>query len=145
MLKYLLCFFFLTSVTSTVSAQKTLLDSLSRQLIEAPNEDTTRVLALSALADYYGFSQFDSSLYYANQASYLSQKLNYTYGLFRADRSIFFTLNCEGNYPSALEVALNIRELSEKLKDEKPWVSALSRYFIGLLYREMKDYPKAKE
>lgn len=57
---------------SVVTAQQSYLDSLKQQLSLAKNQDTTRVLALFSLADYYGFIQFDSCLFYAAQTSELS-------------------------------------------------------------------------
>ena len=96
------------SVWMITDAQKPYLANLEKQLSISQKEDTFRVLALSAIADYYGFVQFDSALVYALQVSQLSDKLNYTPGKTRAYRSMFFAYNCQGNYPKALEAALNI-------------------------------------
>jgi hypothetical protein len=50
------------------------------QLVNVKKEDTSRVLALSDLADYFGFVQADSCLFYATQAFELSKKIKYLPG-----------------------------------------------------------------
>ena len=124
------------------SAQQHYLDSLRSKLNEAEEEDTSRVLALIPLADYYGFVQFDSSLLYATQILEISQKINYAYGKWRGYRSTFFAFNVKGNYPRALEAALNLQKVAEQPKDNRIWAAG-AWYFIGLLNREMADYPNA--
>jgi two-component system, NtrC family, sensor kinase len=136
-----LCLLLLFNVTSG-SAQQHYLDSLRNQLNLAKGEDTSRVLALSSVADYYGFVQFDSSLFYATQILDLSQKINYTHGKILGYRSTFFAYNVKGNYPRALEAALNLQKAGEQLPDHKR-LEAGAWYFIGLLNREMADYPNA--
>ncbi|HEY5407519.1 MAG TPA: hypothetical protein VIJ92_10530, partial [Ginsengibacter sp.] len=138
---FLLCLLLLFNLTS-VSAQQHTPDSLRNKLNEAKEEDTSRVLALIPLADYYGFVQFDSSLLYATQILDISQKINYAYGKWRGYRSTFFAFNVKGNYPKALEAALNLQKVAEQPKDNR--ISAAGAwYFIGLLNREMGDYPNA--
>jgi hypothetical protein len=88
------------------------------QLINAKNEDTLKVLALSDLADYFGFVQFDSSLSYSTRAFKLSKKLKYLFGGFRAYRSKFFAFNCSGNYPMALDAALNLQKISDQFSSK---------------------------
>ena len=135
------CLYFL--ILSFAVAQQTNLSRLQQKLSIAKNEDTIRVFALDSLAVYYGFIQFDSCLFYAAQTTELSQKLNYTYGRFLGYRSTFFALNCQGNYPKALEVAINMQKIAEKLKKDIPWTIATPHYFIGLLNREMANYSNA--
>ena len=137
-LLYLVLLFNLTSG----SAQQHYLDSLRNKLNESKEEDTSRVLALIPLADYYGFVQFDSSLLYATQILEISQKINYAYGKWRGYRSTFFAFNVKGNYPRALEAALNLQKVAEHPKDNRIWAAG-AWYFIGLLNREMADYPNA--
>ena len=110
----------------------------------AKNQDTTRVLALFSLADYYGFIQFDSCLFYAAQTSELSQKLNYTYGKVLGYWATFHGLNSQGNYAKALEVALKLEKTTEEIKNERPWIMPQAYYFLGLLDLNMSEYPEAK-
>ena len=75
MKELLLYLLLLLNATPDSAQQHSLLDSLRNNLEHSKAEDTSRVLALSGLAEYYGFVQFDSSLFYANQLSALSQKI----------------------------------------------------------------------
>jgi two-component system, NtrC family, sensor kinase len=130
--------FFLLSVTLHFSfAQQHYLDSLRKQLNNATKEDTFRVQALSAMADYYGFVQADSCFFYATQAANLSDKLNYELGKFNSYRSKFFAYNVTGNFPMALEQALKY----ERVFNHKG--GGGNHYFVGFLYLEMGDYPDA--
>ena len=88
-MKYILPVFLFFLAPAFGSAQQTYLDSLQTELTHSKNEDTTRVLALVLLADYYGFIQFDSCLFYSAQTLELSQKLNYPYGKFLATWALF--------------------------------------------------------
>jgi two-component system NtrC family sensor kinase len=114
------------------------------QLKNAKNEDTFRVRALSTIADYYGFLQFDSSLLYASQVLHLSEKIKFSFGKYLGYRSMFFAFNCQGNYPRALEAVLNIQKIANDLKNTN-YKSTYPYYFLGLLNLEMRDFPKARE
>lgn len=124
-------------------AKSAYLDSLQQQLSIYKKDDTSRVLILGSLADYYAFIQFDSCFYYATKTLELSKKLNYPYGMFLGYLSTFHGLNCQGNYPMALEASLNIEKAAEQLKGNMLWVKGWSYYFRGVLNREMADYPDA--
>jgi two-component system, NtrC family, sensor kinase len=139
-------FFFLLSVSlcMTAPAQNHYLDSLELQLENSKSEDTFRVRALSTIADYYGFLQFDSSLLYATQVLRLSEKIKFSFGKYLGYRSMFFAFNCQGNYPKALEASLNIQKIGKDLKDTNYKVT-YPFYFLGLLNLEMHDFPKARE
>jgi len=95
------------------------------------------------MAEYYGFVQADSGLLYAAQVLRLSEKLNYPVGKYLGYRGMFFSFNCQGNYPRALEAALNIQKLGE-IKNPKGG-PIFPYYFLGLLNLEMRDYSKARE
>ncbi len=136
--------FLLLFNTSVVTAQQTYLDSLKHQLTLTEKPDTSRVLALFSLADYYGFLQFDSCLFYAAQTTELSQKLNYPLGKFLGYWSTFHGLNSQGNYSKALEVALDMQKIGEEIKKGSPWVMPQVYYFLGLLDKEMSQYPESK-
>jgi signal transduction histidine kinase len=139
------CFFLVLGISHCGFAQQRILDSLRMQLINAKNEDTSQVLALSDLADYFGFVQFDSSLSYSTRAFKLSKKLKYLFGGFRAYRSKFFAFNCSGNYPMALDAALNLQKISDQFSSKARPLGVLAGpyYFTGVLYRQMEDYPRA--
>ena len=96
-------------------AQKSYLDSLDQNLKNSGKEDTSRVKALNSLADYYGFIQLDSCLYYAAKSSTLARKLNYAYGEYITYLSTFHGYNTQGNYPLALQLAES--EKNDEAKD----------------------------
>jgi two-component system, NtrC family, sensor kinase len=140
-------FFLLMSfllVVDVGAAQQTYADSLHRLLNQAKQEDTNRVIALCSLADYYGFIQSDSCFYYASQSASLAKKLNYTYGEYLTYLSTFHGFNTQGNYPKALQAALNYLKTAEDLKNERPEVMTQAFYTMGLLNREMANYEDAK-
>ena len=129
---------------SIITAQQSYLDSLKTQLNLAKNQDTSRVLALFSLADYYGFIQFDSCLFYATQTAKLSQKINYPFGKFLGYWSTFHGLNSQGDYAKALRAAINMQQIAAEIKVERPWIIPQVYYFLGLLNREMAEYPESK-
>ena len=91
---------------------------------QCEKEDTSRVLALSDLADYFGFVQADSCLSYATQAFELSKKLKYLSGEVRAYRSKFYAFNCYGNYPWPLMQRLTFKKfLTNFLQKPYPYAS----------------------
>ena len=139
---FLLLGFFLMS--SMVVAQEAFLDSLQIELKQAGKEDTSRVIALTSLADYYGFIDSDSCFFYTSQSARLSKKLNYLYGEYLTYLATFHGFNTQGNYPMALQAALEYLKTSEELKDERPEVMSQAYYTMGLLNREMANYEDAK-
>jgi hypothetical protein len=144
LMKSFFLFFLFFLIVTFASAQQTYLDSLKQELNHARNGDTNRVLALFNLADYYGFIQFDSCLFYAAQTSELSQQLNYTYGKVLGYWATFHGLNSQGNYAKALEIALKLGKTTEEIKNERPWIIPQAHYFLGFLNLEMSEYPEAK-
>jgi len=126
------------------SAQKYYVDSLHYQLNNS-KEDTTRVLLLSELGNYYGFNQFDSAIFYGQKTIDLSNKLNYPYGHYRGLKCLFFAYNTQGNYPKALEITLQNVKVGEKIRQEKPEAYIASIYCLGVLNRQMNNFPIAIE
>jgi two-component system, NtrC family, sensor kinase len=143
-MKSIFLFLLSVSICCSVFCQNHYLDSLKSQLKNSKTEDTFRVKALSTMADYYGFLQFDSSLLYATQVLRLSEKIKYSFGKYLGYRSMFFAFNVQGNYPRALEAALNIKKLVEDSKDARARVT-VPYYFLGLLNLEMRDFPKSRD
>ncbi|MEP6846507.1 MAG: hypothetical protein ABI861_10905, partial [Panacibacter sp.] len=134
--------FLIVLVSLFATGQKRYLDSLY-QLLNDGKEDTAHVLALSAMADYYGFNQFDSSIFYALKTIDLSEKTGYPYGSFLGLRSLFYAYNCQGNYSSALEATLQNFKIAEKIKKERPFCLASVHYMLGVLNREMENFEAA--
>ena len=141
-MKYYFVFPLVVLIITFASGQKRYLDSL-HQMLSDGKQDTANVLVLSALADYYGFNQFDSSIHYARKTIDLSEKIDYPYGSFLGLRSLFYAYNCQGNYSSALEVTLKNLEISERIKKERPFCLASVHYILGVLNREMENFQAA--
>ena len=136
-----LIWLFLFAADISASAQP-YFENLQEQVLQAKN-DTSKVLALAKLAEYYGFIRTDSNLYYAQQALDLSARLKYLFGKCAAQRSIFWALNSQGNYPNALELAFDNLKTAEKLKYHSLSSMALANQLIGLANRELEDYRNA--
>ncbi len=143
-MKSFFLFLSLLMMRSAGYTQQGYLDSLHDQLNQAKKEDTTRVIALCSLADYYGFIQSDSCFFYASASAKLSRKLNYTYGEYLTYLATFHGFNTQGNYPMALQAALDYLKTSEELKNERPEVMSQAYYTMGLLNREMANFEEAK-
>ena len=138
---FFLIWLFLFAADISASAQP-YFENLQEQVLQAKN-DTSKVLALAKLAEYYGFIRSDSNLYYAQQALDLSARLKYLFGKCAAQRSIFWALNSQGNYPNALELAFDNLKTAEKLKYHSLSSMALANQLIGLANRELEDYRNA--
>ena len=110
-------------VSNFAFAQKDYVDSLHHRL-RYSKEDTNRVLLLSELGNYYAFNQFDSGVFYGRQAISLSNKLHYPNGNYLGLKCLFFSYNCQGNYPKALEVTLQCLRIAEKFRHETPMALA---------------------
>ena len=124
------------------SVAQSYFDGLQNKLQEA-KDDTSRILAMAKLAEYYGFIRADSTMFYASQALDLAEKMNYLYGICVVQRSIFWAFNSQGNYPKALELAFSNLKIAEQLKYHKLSCMALAHQEIGLVHREMEDYINA--
>src|ERR1700733_4460100 len=118
-MKKLIFSFLLLSTFCLGHTQNHIVDSLKQQLTNA-KDDTSRILALSAFADYYGFLQFDSSVTYAHKVIALSKQVSYMNGLVVGYRALYFAYNCQGNYPRALEATLEGQRVAEQIKKERP-------------------------
>jgi len=127
------------------NGQSHYLDSLKDKLQNTTREDSTRVLALFAVADYYGFQEFDSCLFYAQKTLELSDKIKYPYGTYLGYIATFHALNAQANYAQALQAAISFQYAAQKIETEKPWAMSQAYYFFGLLNREMANYEEAKK
>ena len=139
-----ICLFCLFFAGLQLSFAQQSLDSLRKQLDAATKEDTNRVKALGAIANYYGFVQFDSAFFYAKKVAALSEKLDFEDGRLLSYQNRFFAYNVTGNFPMAMEQALNYEKTYEHLRKEGKKSGGGSHYFLGFLYLEMADYSAAK-
>jgi two-component system, NtrC family, sensor kinase len=138
-MKSLLSFLLILFLSWSAKAQQSYLENLQSQLSHSGKETNSRVLALGALADYYGFIQYDSCILYSAQTLALAQKLQFYYGMNQGYFSRFHGLNCQGNYPEALQAVINLQQVNERLIKDSPWVESMPYYLKGVLYREMGE------
>lgn len=138
-MKSLFSIFLILVISSSAKAQKSFLDTLQNQLKQSDKETNSRVLALGELADYYGFIQFDSCLFYAAQTLALAKKLHFLYGMNLGYMSTFHGLNCQGNYAEALQAVINLQHIDEQLIKDSPWVATRPYYLRGVLFSEMGE------
>ena len=115
-------------------------DSLRIELLNA-QEDTSRVLILAELSDYYKFNKPDSCIFYGNKAIQLARQINFPIGELRAFQSIVVTYNKLGNISKALQMNLQALKIAERnnLTDEV----ANKLFLMGNSYSLSGNYRKA--
>jgi signal transduction histidine kinase len=99
---------------SLAYGQKNFVDSLQRQ-IQITTNDSTKVDLLNSLGYYLTFIRQDSSIFYLGQSIELSEKINYSYGIYLGYVTLAFVLNTASNYPKAMEMALKSLKIAEQL------------------------------
>ena len=135
--------FFLSLTWSMGFAQyinATQIDSLKHELSKV-TEDTSRVLAMTELANAYLSFRLDSTFQYAQQSLMLARKINYPKGEFQALYWMGFTLVLVGNYTRAFEIYLKALRIAEKHN----FLNGKADIYKGLgsIYRNAGDYSKA--
>ena len=139
-MKLLFRFLFLL-LTVSASAQSRL-DILHDQL-RHQKEDSAKMKVTQQLAVYYSFIQFDSAVFYARQTLDLAEKLHDNYGKFNGLLSVLFANNTLGNYSKALEIGYQMLKIAEQLKVHRLRSMASAYHYIGLINREIGNYPDA--
>ena len=102
-------------------------------------DDTTRMFALCALAEYHEYMRPDSNIYYVRQCVDLADKIDRPDGKLFANNSLFFTTNLKANYIKALEIAQNNLSLASTLKKDRFYYMAIMNLTLSLVSREMGD------
>ncbi|HVX27188.1 MAG TPA: ATP-binding protein [Parafilimonas sp.] len=118
------------------------IDSLKQTLPAAPN-DTNKVGAYSEIADFYQWSNPDSSLLYALPGIALAKKLNFMTGEYDLLLPISEALSIKGNYSKALEYRFRGIELADQFKNPEKIANSLA--LTGLVYSRAENYDKALE
>ena len=121
-------------------SQNRAIDSLKHELAIA-KVDTSRALIMADIADYYKFSNPDSSLIYAQQVLTLARKIKFPNGEFRGYNNMGFAFGTIGNYPRALEMQLKALRMAEK----HGFWNGKAEVLLSLAnsYRSAEDYPKS--
>ena len=113
---------------------------LKQQLGKADN-DTSRSLTLASLSYSYAYSDFDSSLLYAEKALKLSNKIDYASGRANALLGFGNLYLRQGDYAQALQYQFQALDVSEKFHLEKEKAIALME--LGFTYQNLSDYPRS--
>jgi two-component system, NtrC family, sensor kinase len=133
-----------TGLYSSITAQSSN-DELHEQrllrLIATSENDSTKVVNLRELAEYYLGLKTDTSLLLAGEALDLSIKIKYEYGeaLSRFTMGKIFVFM--GNYSRGLELYLQSLDIYERIK-ETEWVAIMLTY-IGEVYIYQGDYQQS--
>ena len=144
MKKILLIVFFCTALSYCVMGQRTSkeINNLKNQLLEA-KADSVRFRFMVSLAGGYRFSNVDSSLFYADMAINLANKMGKP-GARAAILSLKgATLLEAGSLPESMKLEFEALNIGEKIKFTALTAIALNR--IGNIYMELGDYRKANE
>ncbi len=115
-------------------------DSLRIEFSNA-RADTSRVLILAQLSNYYKFNKPDSCLFYGNKALQLARQINFPKGELRAFQAIVVTYNKLGNISKALQMNLQALKIAERnnLTDEV----AYKLFLLGNIYSISGNFRKA--
>jgi serine phosphatase RsbU (regulator of sigma subunit)/Tfp pilus assembly protein PilF len=117
-------------------------DSL-RGILESPQEDTSRVNTLNAMADLLYRSNPDYAIEYGSKAKNLAEEISYSSGLAMAYKNIGLGYYIQGHYTGAIENWEPALEIFEELGDEKMLANLLSN--IGAAYVSMGQNVEAIE
>src|SRR4051812_33555969 len=82
--------------------------------LDTARQDTTRVLLLADLADYYKSDLPDSALFYGYKALALARQVEFPTGEMRALGYMIIALKTLGNDSKALQMALQGLKIAEK-------------------------------
>ena len=137
MKKLMLPFCLMLAVQYISVAQNTAIDSL-QAILKTAGEDTNKVNALNLLSYELLYSDTDTTIYYANLAKDLSEKLGYSKGTAAAYLRLGQAYNNLGSYDlsqSFLSKALTFSTVKR--------TTAIIYVNIGINHYEMSNYPEA--
>jgi len=141
-----------TSLSINVYQWRDLMIPGNRMALQQAKEDSTRLKAMTVLAIAFSgdpiFYNTDSSLYYAQSAMQVINRMNatgkgkswndYNWWINTLRYNYATLLRSRGNYLKALEVRLDILRFQESLNDTMEMISALHQ--IANEYLQVKDY-----
>jgi tetratricopeptide (TPR) repeat protein len=127
---------------NTQAQNKKLLDSLNT-VYNTAKHDTTKIMALVAIAYEYLNSKPDTCIALATQALGKSEKINFEMGKGWAMNRIGAGNWVKSNYPEALGFSQKALSVFEKIQDKKGMGNTSNG--IGLIYDTQGNYPLALE
>ena len=140
-MRTVILFCFLVRIASPLSAQQSVIDSLTL-LLNQKNADTITINLLNQLAEKSYNQDTKKSLDYAQEALMLSSKLNYdkgTKGAYNVLRRVHRRL---GNYEAAIRFTLNTLPVAERLKDTTEMLNCYTA--LGNIYSGTENYKEAR-
>jgi two-component system, NtrC family, sensor kinase len=139
-MKERLIIFFLLLLQFTAKCQTAATDSF-RQTIYTAKEDTNKVNELNRLAELNEFTNADTAIILARQASVLSDSLHYQPGIAYAELLLSGAYTTLGNYRLALDYSFKCRDLSKELHIPRLYIRSLSH--LKTCYSYMGESEKA--
>jgi signal transduction histidine kinase len=133
--------FLFTLVWLTAFAQHSEIDSLKYELATA-RQDTSRVLIMAQLLDYYRLFKPDSAMKYGEQALSLSRQIKFPKGEAMALQAIAFVYRELGDLPKALSLALSGLRIGEERQYFEVIGSCNST--LGVIYFDLQDNIRAR-
>jgi signal transduction histidine kinase len=118
------------------------ISTLKERLLTEKN-DSTRLQLFFDIAYGFRFSNIDSSLFYADAAIDLANKLKIPIIQAHMLSLKGATILEAGKIPESLQFQFEALEISERIKDTSNMAFALNR--IGNVYMELEDYKKAND
>ena len=112
-----------------------------KQQLKNAGSDTSQVFVLASLSYFYAYTNYDSSLLYAEKALELSNKIDYARGRANALLGFGNLYLRQGDYAQALQYQFQALELSEKLHFERE--KAISLMELGFTYGSLSDNPRS--
>ncbi len=108
-----------------------------KQQLKNAGSDTSQAFTLATLSYFYAYSNYDSSLLYAEKALKLSNKIDYAMGRANALLGFGNLYLRQGNFPLALQYQFQALELSEKFQFQRE--KAISLMELGFTYGSLSD------
>lgn len=122
-------------------AQRSVLDSIKRQVAIHTEKDTARAFYLNELAWQYLDYSLDSTKIYYNEALALSTKINYVSGVITSKNVKGILLRMEGKLDEALKIGEEVIELRKKYGPEAKLTGAYTN--MGSVYLVKGENAKA--
>lgn len=131
------------SVMVSISAQTPKKVQQWKDIVAKGKKDTTTLIALDSLQNWYGYNLTDSGNYYLEMLSSLAEETkNYKY-IFLTLRASYEQKFILGKTADALKDAYTFVSIAEKLRDSSAISGGLAG--IGNVHKEYENYEKALE
>ncbi|MCU0443741.1 MAG: tetratricopeptide repeat protein [Microscillaceae bacterium] len=140
-MKFLSIFFLSLSITLHTLAQSSKIDSLLLLLQKQTINDSTKLKTLGELSAQYRKVNPSKSIYYAEKALIIAEKIKDWQGVAYSHRLIGGIHRLQGNYDQALTAYFASLKVCEKYELKDDIAKALNN--IGLVYRSQKNLEEA--